>query len=97
MESFLFSEWNLFCYAIAALRRSKKRVRAVINTEMPFLLSKEFSQDQENEPHFMKNSAAGFSNSAAAVEMHQARWTKLFEQMDKALCEEEQQLVRIIQ
>ncbi|KAL5569639.1 hypothetical protein UlMin_026214 [Ulmus minor] len=77
---------------LSALRRSKKRVRSVINTEMPFLLSKEFSQDQENEPHFMKNSAAGFSNSAAAVEMHQARWTKLFEQMDKALCEEEQQL-----
>ncbi|XP_062092333.1 uncharacterized protein LOC133798144 [Humulus lupulus] len=76
---------------LSALRRSKKRVRAVITTELPFLLSKEFSFDQENNPYAMKNSADGFSNSAT-VDMHRARWSKLFDQMDKALSEEEKHL-----
>lgn len=62
---------------------------------MPFLLSKEFSSDQENNPYGMKNSADGFCNSATA-EMHQARWSTMFDQMDKALSEEEKQLVSIV-
>ncbi|XP_024026040.1 uncharacterized protein LOC21394511 isoform X2 [Morus notabilis] len=76
---------------LSALRRSKKRVRAVISTELPFLLSKEFSYDQENDPYAMKTSADGFSNRATA-EMHRARWSRLFDQMDKSLSEEEKQL-----
>lgn len=77
------------------MRRSKKRVRAVINTELPFLISKEFLSDQENNPYSMQNSADGFCNRATA-EMHQGRWGTLFGQMDKALSEEEKQLVSIV-
>ncbi|CAL9111475.1 unnamed protein product, partial [Musa textilis] len=72
---------------IAALRRSKKRVRNVIQTELPYLLSKEFTSNQENEPKFAQSSEAGCSTKAIS-EMHVVRWRSLFSQMDKALYEE---------
>ncbi|KAF5959744.1 hypothetical protein HYC85_000953 [Camellia sinensis] len=78
---------------LAALRRSKKRVQSVIHTELPFLMSREFSCNQENDPCVMKNSAAGCSDNASVhADVHQARWSALFEQMDKGLSEEEKQL-----
>lgn len=83
---------NVCCSVHAALRRSRKRVRAVISTELPFLISKEFSSSQVNTPYVIKNSIDEFSNSATA-DMHRARWNTLFDQMDKALSEEEKQLV----
>lgn len=92
---FSYLDWNLLCFVTAALRRSKKRVRAVINTELPLLLSKEFLHDQENNPHAMKDSADGFSTSVTA-DMHRSRWSRLFNQMDKALSEEEKQLVSML-
>lgn len=76
------------------MRRSRKRVRDVITTDLPSLLAKEFSSDQENDPQIVKNSARGFSRCAIA-DMHRARWIPLFEQMDKALSEEEEQLVSV--
>ncbi|XP_071723248.1 uncharacterized protein [Rutidosis leptorrhynchoides] len=76
---------------ISALRRSKKRVRAVITTELPFLIAKEFSSNQENDPFIQRNPADGYSNHTMA-EMHRARWSSLFDQMDKSLSEEETQL-----
>ncbi|CAD5181502.1 unnamed protein product [Musa acuminata subsp. malaccensis] len=71
---------------IAALRRSKKRVRNVIQTELPYLLSKEFTSNQENEPNFAQSSEAG--STKAISEMHVVRWRSLFSQMDKTLYEE---------
>ncbi|KAK9682053.1 hypothetical protein RND81_10G047200 [Saponaria officinalis] len=76
---------------LAALRRSKKRVHAVITTELPFLLSKEFESNQENDPSITKDPVTGCSNKVAA-ELHQAQWNKLFNQMDTSLSEEENQL-----
>ncbi|XP_010670600.2 uncharacterized protein LOC104887626 isoform X1 [Beta vulgaris subsp. vulgaris] len=76
---------------LAALRRSKKRVRAVITTELPFLLSKEFPSNQENIPDAVKDFASGYPTKATA-EMHQSHWGKLFNQMDSALSDEEKQL-----
>lgn len=75
---------------IAALQRSKKRVRAVIHTDLPLLISQEFSSNQENEPCAM---LAGRCNANA--ELHRARWSSLFDQMDKSLTEEEKQLVSL--
>lgn len=63
---------------LAALRRSKKRVRAVIQIDLPFLMSKEFSSDQETTKGHGEN-----------AEAHCIRWSSLFGQMDKALSEEE--------
>lgn len=76
-----------------ALRRSKKRVRNVIQTELPYLLSKEFTSNQENEPNFAQSSEAG--STKAISEMHVVRWRSLFSQMDKTLYEEGKHLVSI--
>ncbi|MBA0665679.1 hypothetical protein Goklo_002164 [Gossypium klotzschianum] len=76
---------------LSALRRSKKKVRAVITTELPFLISKECSSNKGGDHNTVRTSADGFLQDAAA-EMHIARWSSLFDQMDKALSEEEKQL-----
>ncbi|CAL5407589.1 unnamed protein product [Camellia sinensis] len=90
------SQWLELLYQdikgrLAALLRSKKRVRAVIHTELPILMSQEFSSNQENNPYAMKNYAVGCAGNANA-DLHRARWSALFDQMDKALSEEEKQL-----
>lgn len=63
----------------------------MINTEVPLLMSKEYSNNQENDSHVPKAST-GIPNSKIA-ETHRERWTALFDQMDEALSEEEKQLV----
>lgn len=82
----------MICYVLAALRRSKKRVRAVITTELPFLIAKEFSSGQDSDLDPMRNSADGLSKIPNA-QMHRQRWSALFDQLDRSLCEEEKQLV----
>ncbi|KAL7219443.1 hypothetical protein ACSBR2_012488 [Camellia fascicularis] len=58
-------------------------------------MSREFSCNQKNDQYVMKNSAVGCSNNASVhADVHQARWSALFEQMDKGLSEEEKQLTR---
>ncbi|KAJ0234796.1 Cation-transporting ATPase [Hirschfeldia incana] len=69
---------------VSALRRSKKRVRAVVTTELPFLIMKEFPADQENDPN-------GASRSST-VDNHKNRWMALFNQLEQTLSEEEKQL-----
>ncbi|GMI90494.1 hypothetical protein like AT5G05240 [Hibiscus trionum] len=76
---------------LSALRRSKKKVEAVISTELPFLISKEFSSNQGSNPNIKRSSADGYCHDATA-EMHRARWFSLFDRMEKALSEEEQHL-----
>ncbi|KAA3453506.1 Cation-transporting ATPase 4 [Gossypium australe] len=76
---------------LSALQRSKKKVRAVVTTELPFLMSKEFSSNQGSDPNVKRNAADGFSHDAT-TEMHRARWSAMFDRMDKALSEEEKQL-----
>ncbi|KAL1353065.1 hypothetical protein HN51_017000 [Arachis hypogaea] len=89
------SQWLELLYQdikgrLSALRRSRRRVRAVITTELPFLISKEFANNQENDPFAVKMTA-GISTSKPA-DLHRARWTALFDHMDEALSEEEKQL-----
>ncbi|KAM0034375.1 hypothetical protein Hdeb2414_s0016g00496911 [Helianthus debilis subsp. tardiflorus] len=62
---------------LAALRRSKKRVQAVIQRELPLLVSRELVFNQENTDN---------------ADLHRARWGPLFDQMDNALSEEEKHL-----
>ncbi|KAL5710045.1 hypothetical protein ACHQM5_020656 [Ranunculus cassubicifolius] len=73
------AEWLELLYQdiegrLAALQRSKKRIRAVIETELPFLIRKEFS--------------SGECPNSVLPDMHRARWNALFGQMDKTLTEE---------
>ena len=80
----------LFLFLFSALRRSKKRVRAVVTTELPFLISKEFPADQENDPSVLVNGAS----RASTVDNHKNRWMALFKQLEQTLSEEERQLVK---
>lgn len=65
----------------------------MISTDLPLLLSKEFSSsDKDNDSSIMK-STVGELSSRACADMHRARWGPRFDQMDKALSEEEGQLV----
>ncbi|XP_072997292.1 uncharacterized protein [Typha latifolia] len=70
-----------------ALKRSKKRVRNVIHTELPYLLSTELSSSQENVPSMTRSLEAGCSEEAIS-ETHAAQWRSLFIEMDKTLHEE---------
>lgn len=76
---------------LAALRRSKKRVRAVIQTELPFLVSRELGYNQENDCYDLNLFENGHFNKGS-VDLHRAKWGTLFDQMDNALCEEEKHL-----
>ncbi|XP_076902713.1 uncharacterized protein LOC143557551 [Bidens hawaiensis] len=67
---------------LAALRRSKKRVQTVTQTELPLLISRELSSSQVNNPYVNKENH----------DLHKVRWTALFDQMDKSLSEEEKHL-----
>ncbi|CAL0333014.1 unnamed protein product [Lupinus luteus] len=75
---------------LSALRRSRKRVRSVISTELPFLISKELENNQDNDHHATK--IAGVLPPSKTTDLHRARWTALFDRMDEELSEEEKQL-----
>ncbi|CAM8970366.1 unnamed protein product [Rhodiola kirilowii] len=73
---------------LAALRRSKKRARSVIQTDLPSLIAKEFSS---TDLHDTSKLVSKFPKTDMA-EFHQAKWSSLFSQMETALSEEEKQL-----
>ncbi|KAK1265391.1 hypothetical protein QJS04_geneDACA017004 [Acorus gramineus] len=58
---------------LAALRRSRKRVRTTIQRDLPVLFSKDFLPNQENDSH-----------TASDI----ARWKAIFAHMEKALSDE---------
>jgi len=76
----------------SALRRSRKRVRAVVTIELPHLIRKEFPADQENDPTLL----LGGASKASTVDIHKSRWMTLFKQLEHKLSEEESQLVNIV-
>lgn len=61
-----------------ALRRSKKRAKNTVQTELPFLASTVLQSDIQNGP------AAG----CPTLDLHMARWRSLFSQTDTALYDE---------
>ncbi|VYS65928.1 unnamed protein product [Arabidopsis thaliana] len=73
---------------VSALRRSRKRVRAVVTIELPHLIRKEFPADQENDPTLL----LGGASKASTVDIHKSRWMTLFKQLEHKLSEEESQL-----
>ncbi|KAK1366736.1 hypothetical protein POM88_042297 [Heracleum sosnowskyi] len=72
---------------LAALQHSKNRVQCVIETGLPLLLSRELSSNKENAPHPTNLSVPGPSD-----DLHKARWSALFDQMNNKLNKEEKQL-----
>ncbi|OVA06067.1 hypothetical protein BVC80_1709g13 [Macleaya cordata] len=90
------SQWLELLYQdirgrLAALERSKKRLQAVIQIELPLLMSREFSSEQENSSYSSKSSTGECLNTANP-DIHRTKWFTLFGQMEKALSEEGKQL-----
>ncbi|CAK7323488.1 unnamed protein product [Dovyalis caffra] len=71
---------------LEALMHSRSRIQNVIRTELPALMLKEFSVDQENELFAARRSVS------MNVDVHKAKRGTQFDQMDKALTEEAGQL-----
>ncbi|AQK71375.1 Uncharacterized conserved protein (UCP030365) [Zea mays] len=63
---------------LIALKRSRKRVRNALHTELPYLISTKFSSNQENESSIANTCDAGCTEKAVS-EAHLARWRSLFE------------------
>ncbi|GFP86619.1 hypothetical protein PHJA_000805700 [Phtheirospermum japonicum] len=77
---------------LAALRRSKKRVRSVITTELPDLITREFSNNNTEKESNETKSSTLCSFDKASADAHAVRWNTLFGQMDKSLSDEESHL-----
>ncbi|XP_068668396.1 uncharacterized protein [Aristolochia californica] len=78
------SQWLELLYQdirgrLAALKRSKKRVRTMIQTELPSLMSKQFMSNQEYSSYY---------GQSYGSDMHMARWRSIFTEMEKGLSEE---------
>ncbi|KAF9595122.1 hypothetical protein IFM89_037222 [Coptis chinensis] len=80
-------------FCIKAVRREFK---AVIQKELPSLLSKSVAPKQENGIHSRQSSTALFSDSTTS-DLHGKRWATLFHQMENKLLEEERHLVSSLQ
>ncbi|XP_020572753.1 uncharacterized protein LOC110019436 isoform X2 [Phalaenopsis equestris] len=77
---------------LAALRRSKKRVKNAIQIELAFLLTRDLAPHSENES--MLHSSLLDCPRKETLDMHMARWKNLFGQMEKSLMEEGKNLER---
>ncbi|PKA53188.1 hypothetical protein AXF42_Ash009918 [Apostasia shenzhenica] len=73
---------------VAALRRSKKRIKHVIQTELANLLSKDFSDNQENDELPTANSSMSTSFRKNILDIHVAQWKALFSRMELILFQE---------
>ncbi|XP_078436555.1 uncharacterized protein LOC144707333 [Wolffia australiana] len=93
------SQWLELLYQdtrgrLAALRRSRKRVRFVLQRELPSLLSAEPLSSQENSSCFLQSDTS--CDSFAACSDHGNQWRDLFNHMDLALSEEGKHLERLL-
>ncbi|KMZ55938.1 hypothetical protein ZOSMA_9G00380 [Zostera marina] len=71
---------------LAALRRSRKRVLSTIQTELPYLFSKEHhNADLES---ITTTNTEQFSDVDANSGLHMSRWKVIFNKMDKELSDE---------
>ncbi|KAI3993666.1 hypothetical protein MKX01_002679 [Papaver californicum] len=93
------SQWLELLYQdfrgrLAALERSKKRLQSVIQIELPLLVSREFPNEQENNTICSQSSSTNDNHNAGVKDIHRARWSGVFDQMEKQLYEEGKQLER---
>lgn len=73
---------------VAAVQDSRNRVQSVLTTEIPHLVSaRESSSNQES------NTSGVASSDKTVTDTHQIRWSAKFDQINKALYDEERDLV----
>jgi hypothetical protein len=81
---------------LSAVQDSRNRVQNILTTELPLLASsRESSSNQANSLEMVTTNTSGDASSdKAATETHQKRWTAKFDQINKALYDEQRDLVR---
>ncbi|VVB02976.1 unnamed protein product [Arabis nemorensis] len=95
------SQWLEFLHQdlsgrLSAVQDSRKRVQNILTTELPLLASsRESSSNQESTLQMTNADTSGDPSSDKTVtETHQKRWSAKFDQINKALCDEERDLER---
>ncbi|KAL0844670.1 hypothetical protein Bca101_017916 [Brassica carinata] len=95
------SQWLDFLHQdlsgrLAAVQESKNRVHNILTAELPLLVSsKESSSIKESTPQLTNTKASGDVTSDKTVtEMHHIKWSAKFDQIKKALYDEEKDLER---
>lgn len=80
---------------VAAVQDSRNRVQNILTTELPLLISsRESSSNQENTLQMANTNNSGDASSDEVVtETHKIRWSAKFDQIKKALYDEERDLV----
>lgn len=78
------------------MQDSRNRVQNILTTELPLLVSsRESSSNQANTLEMATLNTSGVASSdKAATETHQKRWSAKFDQINKALYDEQRDLVR---
>lgn len=81
---------------VAAVQDSRNRVQNILTTELPLLASsKESSSNQESTLQVTNTDTSGDASfNKTVTETHQIRWSAKFDQINKALYDEERDLVR---
>lgn len=81
---------------LSAVQDSRNRVQNILTTELPLLASsRESSSNQANSLEMVTTNTSGDASSdKAATETHQKRWTAKFDQINKALYDEQRDLER---
>ncbi|KFK36933.1 hypothetical protein AALP_AA4G191500 [Arabis alpina] len=95
------SQWLEFLHQdlsgrLSAVQDSRNRVQNILTTELPLLASsRDSSSNQESSLQLMNMDTSGDASSDKTVtEAHQMRWSAKFDQINKALCDEEKDLER---
>lgn len=80
---------------VAAVQDSRNRVQNILTTELPLLISsRESSSNQENTLQMANtNNSCDASSDEVVTETHKIRWSAKFDQIKKALYDEERDLV----
>ncbi|KAG7569942.1 hypothetical protein ISN45_Aa04g025970 [Arabidopsis thaliana x Arabidopsis arenosa] len=81
---------------LSAVQDSRNRVQNILTTELPLLVSsRESSSNQANTLEMATSNTSGDASSdKAATETHQKRWSAKFDQINKALYDEQRDLER---
>ncbi|KAF1883680.1 hypothetical protein Lal_00012597 [Lupinus albus] len=93
LKGYCYCSFSMVGAATSGYQRAnfgRRRVRSVMTTELPLLMSKEYENNMETDLHAMKISDTLLPRKT--TDLHRARWNALFNRMDEELSEEEKQL-----
>ncbi|ESQ52784.1 hypothetical protein EUTSA_v10016481mg [Eutrema salsugineum] len=93
------SQWLEFLHQdllgrLSAVLDSRKRVQSILTTELPLLVSSSSSNQESTLQMTNTNISGGASSDKIVTDAHKIKWCAKFDQIDKALYDEERDLER---